>query len=82
MILIISTDSFVDGFFTQSFVTYKHNGTSPFVVSGTPKTAASATSGCRSTASSKLDVDILCPATLMTYKIAKQVSQKISLLTD
>jgi hypothetical protein len=38
------------------------------VFSGTPNTAASATSGCRKIASSRLEVEILCPATLITYK--------------
>lgn len=49
-------------------LTYKHKGTCPLVFSGTPKTAASATSGWRKIASSRLEVDILCPATFITLK--------------
>lgn len=82
IILIISTESFADGFLIPSLVTYKHNGTSPFVASGTPNTAASATSGWRRIASSKLEVDILCPATLITYKRLIRTESLISIQTS
>lgn len=58
MILISSTDSFAAGLVTFNLVMYRQHGTSPFVDSGTPNTATSETSGCRSAASSRLLVDI------------------------